>query len=91
MIALAVVWLALTVRLGLDLAGHARARRGYRWMLLSLLITGEGALALEIANDRNWPFAQRHVVARIVLLLAVASVALLVTGMAIKARSRSAD
>ena len=90
-VTLAVAWLALAVRLGLDLAGRTRERPGYRWMLASILIMVAGTLALEILDDLNRPFAQRHVVARIVLLLAVPSVALLLTGMAIKGRSRSAD
>lgn len=89
-IALAVGWLAGAVRLGLDLAGRTRERAGYRWMLASLLIMVGGVLALAILDDLNQPFAQRQAVARIVLFLAVPSAAILLKGIAIKSRSRSA-
>ena len=90
-IALAVGWLGCAVRLGLDLAGRTRARPGYRWMLASLLIMVAGTLALEILADLNRPFGQRQFVARIVLILAVPSAALLLIGIAIWGRWRSAD
>jgi hypothetical protein len=60
-------------------------------MLASILIMVAGTLALEILDDLNRPFAQRHAVARIVLFLALPSAALLLKGIAIKGRSRSAD
>jgi hypothetical protein len=90
-IALAVGWFAGAVRLGLDIAGRARERPGYRWMLASSLIMVAGTLALEILDDLNRPFAQRQAVARIVLFLAVPSAALLLKGIAVKGRSRSTD
>jgi hypothetical protein len=88
-IALAIGWLAGAVRLGLDLAGRTRDRPGYRWMLASLLVMLAGVLALEILDDMNAPFAQRHAAAGIVLWLAVPSGAILLKGIAIKGRSRS--
>lgn len=90
-IALAVGLLAVALRLGLDLAGRSRERPGDRWMLASFLIMVAGVLALEILDDMNVPFAQRHAAARIVLFLAVPSAAILLKGLAIKGRSRSTD
>jgi hypothetical protein len=60
-------------------------------VIASILIMVAGTLALEILDDLNRPFAQRQAVARIVLFLAVPCAALLLKGIAIRSRSRSAD
>jgi hypothetical protein len=60
-------------------------------MLASSLIMVAGTLTLEILDDVNAPFAQRHAAARIVLFLAMPSAAILVKGIAVKGRSRSTD
>jgi hypothetical protein len=88
LIAVGTGWIAVFTVLLLDLLGMRRLRSaGHRWAGYGFLLSTSGVFVDSIADVRGWPQSQVHDLHAAMLLVVLAGLVVLVTGLAIQARA----
>jgi predicted transporter len=95
LIAVCVTWLAIALTLLADLTGRSFAGRkpqglAYRWIGAGLLVMCTGAVVRQFGEVRRWPAGRLVVIDTLNLVLAVAGIVCVVTGIVATVRSRRA-
>jgi hypothetical protein len=95
LIVLCAAWLVLALAVLADLTGHRPPRHeslglAYRWMGAGLLLMCTGAAVRQFGEVRKWPVSRLLVLDTLNLVLTVAGVACVITGIVAAVRSRRA-
>jgi len=83
-------WLTLAVMLALNFTGRCRNRRrpGFRWTGSGVLVRTTCVLLLHLADHRNWPYSESHLIANVMLILAVPVLVCAIVGLAVDTKAR---